>query len=143
MCATCESLKYFAIKFGNNNNAVLNYLTVAASCLGTLTLTPPTGPSGRPGNDQQFIATQIQDETWLLQPRNCPGNYIKATSSSTLAVQNGLSSNARFWIEYHQNHVHLQSATYSTSYWSGGAPVVIGPGAAAYMVEFWPSRAWP
>lgn len=143
LCSTCESLNYFAIKFGPNSITTLNYLTVAGTCAGTINLLPPSGPSGRPGNNQLLIATQLQDETWLLQPRICPGYYIKATSASTLAVVNGLSSNARFWIEYHDNHVHLQSGFYTSSYWNGGAPIEIGPGASMYIVEFWPSRAWP
>ena len=142
MCSTCQSLKYFGIRFGPNSVSTLNYVTVAPSCSGSVNLLPPSAPSLRPGNDQLFLATQLQDETWLLEPRNCPGRYIKATSSSTLAVVTGISSNARFWIEYHDNHVHLQSGVYST-YWNGGSPVAIGGGASMYMVEYWPSRAWP
>lgn len=66
MCTTCESLKYFAIKAGSNTITVLKYMTYSSTCTGSLNFLPPTGPSGRPGNDQQFIATQLQDETWLL-----------------------------------------------------------------------------
>ena len=142
MCSTCESLKYFGIRFGPNSVSTLRYATVSSSCSGSINLLPPTAPSNRPGNDQLFLATQLQDETWLLEPRNCPGRYIKATSASTLAIVSGISSTARFWIEYHDDHVHLQSGAYST-YWGGVAPVVIGPGASKYMVEYWPARAWP
>lgn len=41
------------------------------------------------------------------------------------------------------NHVHMQSAGYPTSYWNGVSTLQIGVGATSYMVEFWPSRAWP
>lgn len=143
LCTTCDSLKFFAIKYGPNSNPTLSYLTVAPSCTGTVNFQSPSGPSGRPGNNQQFIATQIQDETWLLQPRNCPGNYIKAASATSIIVQNGLSNNARFWIEFHDNHVHMQSGAFPSSYWGGTNPLAQGPGAEHYMVEFWPSRAWP
>ena len=122
MCSTCESLKYFGIRFGANSVSSLNYATVSSSCSGNINLLPPSTPSGRPGNDQLFLATQLQDETWLLEPRNCPGRYIKATSSSTLAIVFGISSSARFWIEYHDDHVHLQSGVY-LNYWSGGTPI--------------------
>lgn len=61
MCSTCESLKFFGIKFGDNNTTSLKYLTVGSFCLGALNFAAPTGPSGRPGNDQLFIATQLQD----------------------------------------------------------------------------------
>jgi hypothetical protein len=61
MCTTCESLKYFAIKAGNNNSTTLSYMKVGSTCLGSLNFGPPTGPSGRPGNDQLFVATQLQD----------------------------------------------------------------------------------
>lgn len=67
ICSTCAGLKFFAIKAGNNAGTILRYLTVGANpCAGPLNYIPPTGPSGRPGNNQLFVATQLQDETWLL-----------------------------------------------------------------------------
>lgn len=98
MCSVCQGLKYFAIRWGSNTFTTLRYLTVGTTCLGTLNYVAPSGSSGQPGNNQLFIATQLQDETWLLEPKNCPGNYIKATSISAVSVTNGMSSNARFWI---------------------------------------------
>lgn len=67
ICSTCLGLKYYAIRAGNNAVTTLKYLTVGSNpCVGALNYLPPTGPSGRPGNNQLFVATQLQDETWLL-----------------------------------------------------------------------------
>lgn len=134
MCSTCDSLKYFSIKYGPNNVNTLKYLTVGATCLGLLSFQSPSISAGRPGTNQQFIATQLQDETWLLQPRNCPGAYIKATSTSTISVVNGLTSNSRFWFLYHDNHVHMKSAYYTGYYWAFGAPLQLSVGASSYTV---------
>ena len=139
-CSTCQSLKYFAIR---PLSSTTQYLTVSATCAGTVSFAPASHPSGRPGADQLLIVTQLSDETWMFEPSNCLGRYIKATTPSTLAVQPGMSSNARHWIEYHGNHVHLQSGFYTSSYWSGGLPIQIGPGASMYIVEYWPPRRWP
>jgi hypothetical protein len=66
MCSTCESLKYFAIRQGGNDATTRSYLKVSTTCSGSVQFVPPTDSSGRPGNDQLYIATQLQDETWLL-----------------------------------------------------------------------------
>lgn len=139
MCSTCQSLKFFAIRPLSSTS---QYLTVSSTCSGTVSFSSAPA-SGRPGNNQLLVATQLSDETWLLEPSMCLGRYIKATSASTLAVVPGLSSNARHWIEYHDNHVHLQSGFYTSSYWQGGLPIQIGGGATSYIVEYWPSKPWP
>ena len=61
MCTTCESLKFFGIKMGSNNAATLQYLTVSSACVGSLSFAVPGTSSGRPGNNQLFIATQLSD----------------------------------------------------------------------------------
>lgn len=62
MCTTCDSLKFFAFKKGSSTTTTLEYLTVSVNCVGNLTFTAPTGSSsGRPGNNQLFIATLLLD----------------------------------------------------------------------------------
>ena len=61
MCSTCESLKFFGIKMGSNNVSTLQYLTVSSACVGSLSFAVPSTSSGRPGNNQLFIAPLLGD----------------------------------------------------------------------------------
>lgn len=135
----CQSLKHFAIRFGSNADATQKYLTYPLVCgSSNLNILPATGPSNRPGNDQLFFAYQLSDKTWLLESKSCPFYFIRATSLTTIKLELGPYMSSKFWIQYHQNHIHIKSNFYFGNYWAGGLPLVLSVGATSYMVEFWP-----
>jgi hypothetical protein len=143
LCSTCEGMRYFAIRYGTNSGLSLNYVTVSSSCSGAINAAQGSGFVSRPGDNQLFISTQLFDESWLLESKLCPGRYIKATSSSNLALLSGKSSNARFWFKHDANHVHVQSAFYASSYWYAGLPIKMNQFGTQYVVEHWPTQPWP
>ena len=145
LCTTCESLKYFAIKFGTNGGALagLSYATVSPSCTGSINAVQGSGFASRPGDNQLYISTQLLDLSWVFESKLCPGRYIKATSPTTIGLLPGRSSDARFWVKHDANHVHIQSAYHASSYWRGGLPIKMDGYGTQYMVEYWPTQPWP
>lgn len=134
----CQSLKHFAIRFGTNGDAPQKYLTSPAACAkGSLNILPATGPSNRPGDNQLFYAYQLTDKTWVLESKTCAFYFIRALSPTTIKLSSGPYFSSKFWIQYHDNHIHIKSNFYG-SYWAGGLPLQLSEGATYYMVEFWP-----
>jgi hypothetical protein len=109
-CGNCNKICGFAIKIYGTNR----YLTNMGSYY-------QFRPSSNPNSSQIFTMGQNADCTWSFSNS---GSYLSTSSMYSggwVGPASSIGANARWYIERHGSHVHVQSASSQYYYWSASS----------------------
>jgi hypothetical protein len=110
-CSACNKLCGIAFKKMGTNEYLTNvngvYLRFVAATI--------------PSISQIFVIGQLADCTWLISNGGSYLSTVNSNGGNWVSFKNIVESTERWYLERHDDHVHIQSAFFSGKFWQADA----------------------
>lgn len=129
-CSACNKLCGIAFKKMGTNEYLTNVNGVYLRFV----------PATIPNNNQIFIIGQLADCTWLISNGGSYLTTVNSNNGNWVSFKNLVESTERWYLEKHDDHVHIQSALLANRYWQSDALGILryDYSPAKLIMEFYP-----